>query len=78
MENARNIRKALGLSQGAMAEKLGITQGALCRIEKKEEGQDRRIRYACLYLLIRAILDENPALAKSVDAKVRKAFKKVQ
>jgi transcriptional regulator with XRE-family HTH domain len=50
----RTIRKALGLSQAEMAEKLGLTQGTVSRFENGKLDLDERTRLAVEALRMKA------------------------
>lgn len=50
----RTIRKALGLSQAEMADKLGLTQGTVSRFENGKLELDERTRLAVEALHMKA------------------------
>jgi transcriptional regulator with XRE-family HTH domain len=51
MENIQTIRKALGLSQAEMADRLGLNQSTISRFERGELPLDKRTLLAAQLLL---------------------------
>jgi transcriptional regulator with XRE-family HTH domain len=57
MENIRDIRRALGLSQAEMADRLGLHQSAISRLERGRRELDKRTILAAQALLFAAQRD---------------------
>lgn len=54
MENIQTIRKALGLSQSEMADRLGLHQSTISRFENGDLPLDKRTLLAAQLLLTQA------------------------
>lgn len=54
MQDIQTIRKALGLSQSEMAERLGLNQSTISRFERGELPTDKRTLLAAELLLTQA------------------------
>jgi len=59
METIADIRKALGLTQAEMADRLGLHQSTICRMERGEVETDKRTMIAAQTLLPRNMRAKN-------------------
>lgn len=61
MDDLLTIRKRLGLTQSAMAEKLGLNQSTISRFERGDLAVDKRTQLAAQALLAAAPPDQAAA-----------------
>ena len=59
-EELKALRDKLGLSQEAMGEKLGITAGAISRIESGENNMSKPVAMLCRQMVNHHLAVENP------------------